>query len=243
MNVFEGNKSNIDHQQFIRGMILLYFSPIQKKIKTIFNFYDVLNNNTICTDDIVLILRHFHLLTKNNNFEVFENLIKYSLGFNYKNKELTYDDWKIFLSENSDLFVITVYFLEYFKPFKSKNIIYLLKTKTYKRRKSIDFHSASLKTDYVKQNIFIELSDCSSVLFEYINDTFKLSLEYKEILSDNDDEMNTLNEFENEKIKKFINLAEEGGKKVNKKLKNSFVIGKKSFNLDNDLENKNNNKT
>ena len=31
MNVFEGNKSNIDHQQFIRGMILLYFSPIQKK--------------------------------------------------------------------------------------------------------------------------------------------------------------------------------------------------------------------
>ena len=243
MNVFEGNKSNIDNQQFIRGMILLYFSPIQKKIKTIFKFYDVLNVDKICTDDIVLILRHFHLHTKNNNFEHFENLIKYSLGFNYKNKELTYDDWKIFLSENSDLFIITVYFLEYFKPFKSQNIIYLLKTKTYKRRKSIDFHSRSLKTDYVKPNIFIELSDCSSILFEYINDTFKLSLEYKEILSDNDDEMNTLNEFENEKIKKFINLAEEGGKKVNKKLKNSFVIGKKSFNLDNDLENKNNNKT
>ena len=117
-------------------------------------------------------------------------------------------------TENSDLFVITVYYLEYFKPFKSKNIIYLLKTKTYKRRKSIDFHSRSLKTDYVKPNIFIELSDCSSILFEYINDTFKLSLEYKEILSDNDDEMNTLNEFENEKIKKFINLAEEGGKRV-----------------------------
>ena len=237
MNVFEGRKSNIDHQQFIRGMILLYFSPIQKKVKTIFNFYDVLNKEKICTDDIVLILRHFHLLTKNNNFEVFENLIKYSLGFNYKNKELTFNDWKNFLQENSDLFIITIYFLEYFKPFKSENIIYLLKTKTYKRKKSIDFHSASLKSDYVQQNIFSELSDCSSILFDYINDTFKLSLEYKEILSDNDDEMNTLNEFENEKITKFIKLTEEGGKKINKKNKTSYLIDKKSFNLDDDSDN------
>ncbi len=241
MNVFEGRKSNIDAQQFIRGMILLYFSPIQKKIKTIFNFYDVLNNNTICTDDIVLILRHFHLLTKNNNFEFFENLIKYSLGFNYKNRQLTFEDWKIFLQENSDLFIITIYFLEYFKPFKSENIIYLLKTKTYKRKKSIDFHSSSLKSDYVKPNIFIELSDCSSILYDYINNTFNLSLEYKETLSDNDDEMNTLNEFENEKIKKFINLAEEGGKKVNKKIISSFIIDKKTFLLDNDFDNKNKN--
>ena len=226
MNIFNGRESNsIDCKKFVNGILSLYFSPVQNKIKTIFKFYDVLNVEKICTDDIIILLRNFHLMTKNNNFESFENLIKYSLGYNYKNKELTFEEWENFLKENSDLFILTIYFLEYFKPFQLDNIFYLFKTKNFKRKNSLNFHSSSIKSNYIKPNDFSNLADCSNILYDYINEVFKLTFEYKEHFSDNDDEMDTLNNFEKEKITKFINLTEEGGSKIDKNIdfKENFI--------------------
>ena len=89
-NIFKANEVEpINLKSFVDGMINLYFIPIQDKIKIIFDFFDVLNIGKIYTNDILLILKHFHLLTNNNNFEIFNQFIKYSFQY-YLNRELTF---------------------------------------------------------------------------------------------------------------------------------------------------------
>ena len=127
-NIFKANEvEQMNLQSFVDGMINLYFTPIQEKIKIYFDFFDVLNIGKIYTNDIVLILKHFHLLTKNNNFLIFEQFIKYSFQF-YLNLELTYVQWETLIKENSDIFILIIFFFDKFKPFNYENINYLLKS-------------------------------------------------------------------------------------------------------------------
>ena len=211
-NIFKANEVEpINLKSFVDGMINLYFIPIQDKIKIFFDFFDVLNIGKIYTNDILLILKHFHLLTNNNNFEIFNQFIKYSFQY-YLNRELTFEKWKILVKENSDVFILIIYYFEYFKPFSHENIIYLLKTNHSARKNSINV--SNLDLNYIKSNIFSQISDCSNVLFNYLNKTFDLNLIHKEQLIEYDEELDYLNNFENDKNKKFYEFHEEIGNKI-----------------------------
>ena len=146
-NIFKANEVEpINLKSFVDGMINLYFIPIQDKIKIFFDFFDVLNIGKIYTNDILLILKHFQY---------------------YLNRELTFEKWKILVKENSDVFILIIYYFEYFKPFSHDNIIYLLKTNHSARKNSINV--SNLDLNYIKSNNFSQISDCSNVLFNYLN--------------------------------------------------------------------------
>ena len=211
-NVFKANETElINLKSFIDGMINLYFIPIQEKIKIYFDFFDVLNIGKVYTNDIVLILKHFHLLTKNNKNEIFNQFIKYSFQFNL-NQELTFENWEQLIKENSDVFILIIYFFDYFKPFSNENIIYLLKTNQSARKNSINV--SNLNLNYIQSNNYTQISDCSIALFNYLNKTFDLNLEHKENFSEYDEELVHLNNFENDKNEKFYDLHEEIGNKI-----------------------------
>ena len=211
-NVFKANETElINLKSFIDGMINLYFIPIQEKIKIYFDFFDVLNIGKVYTNDIVLILKHFHLLTKNNKNEIFNQFIKYSFQFNL-NQELTFENWEQLIKENSDVFILIIYFFDYFKPFSYENIIYLLKTNQNARKNSINV--SNLNLNYNQSNNYTKISDCSNALFNYLNKTFDLNLEHKENFSEYDEELVHLNNFENDKNEKFYDLHEEIGNKI-----------------------------
>ena len=211
-NIFKANENElINLKSFIDGMINLYFIPIQEKIKIYFDFFDVLNIGKVYTNDIVLILKHFHLLTKNNNYEIFNQFIKYSFQF-YLNQELTFENWEQLIKENSDVFILIIYFFDYFKPFSNENIIYLLKTNQSARKNSINV--SNLNLNYIQSNNYTQISDCSIALFNYLNKTFDLNLEHKENFSEYDEELVHLNNFENDKNEKFYDLHEEIGNKI-----------------------------
>ena len=211
-NIFKANENElINLKSFIDGMINLYFIPIQEKIKIYFDFFDVLNIGKVYTNDIVLILKHFHLLTKNNNYEIFNQFIKYSFQF-YLNQELTFENWEQLIKENSDVFILIIYFFDYFKPFSYENIIYLLKTNQNARKNSINV--SNLNLNYNQSNNYTKISDCSNALFNYLNKTFDLNLEHKENFSEYDEELVHLNNFENDKNEKFYDLHEEIGNKI-----------------------------
>ena len=200
-------------------MINLYFIPIQEKIKIYFEFFDVLNIGKVYTNDIVLILKHFHLLTTNNDFEIFNQFIKYSFQF-YLNRELTFENWEQLINENSDVFILIIYFFDYFKPFSYENIIYLLKTNQNARKNSINV--SNLNLNYIQSNNYTQISDCSNALFNYLNKAFNLNLEHKENFSEYDEELAHLNNFENDKNEKFCDLHEEiGNKKIRDNLPNT----------------------
>ena len=211
-NIFKANENElINLKSFIDGMINLYFIPIQEKIKIYFDFFDVLNIGKVYTNDIVLILKHFHLLTKNNKNEIFNQFIKYSFQFNL-NQELTFENWEQLIKENSDVFILIIYFFDYFKPFSYENIIYLLKTNQNARKNSINV--SNLNLNYNQSNNYTKISDCSNALFNYLNKTFDLNLEHKENFSEYDEELVHLNNFENDKNEKFYDLHEEIGNKI-----------------------------
>ena len=217
-NIFKANETEqINLKSFVDGMINLYFVPIHEKIKIFFDFFDTLNIGKIYTNDIVLILKHFHLLTGNNNFIVFEQFIKYSFQY-YLNRELTYDKWEQLINENSDIFILIIYFFEHFKPFSLENINSLLKINFGERRYSMNISNFDI--NYKNSNNYSKISDCSNVLFDYLNKVFNLNLEYKE--NDDDEiELEHLNQFESDKSKKFYDLYEEVDDKMfylNKKI-------------------------
>ena len=219
-NIFKANETElINLKSFINGMINLYFIPIQEKIKIYFEFFDVLNIGKVYTNDIVLILKHFHLLTTNNDFEIFNQFIKYSFQF-YLNRELTFENWEQLINENSDFFILIIYFFDYFKPFSYENIIYLLKTNQNARKNSINV--SNLNLNYIQSNNYTQISDCSNALFNYLNKAFNLNLEHKENFSEYDEELAHLNNFENDKNEKFCDLHEEiGNKKIRDNLTNT----------------------
>jgi Ca2+-binding EF-hand superfamily protein len=181
-NIFKANENElINLKSFIDGMINLYFIPIQEKIKIYFDFFDVLNIGKVYTNDIVLILKHFHLLTKNNNFVFFEQFIKYSFQF-YLNLELTFENWEQLIKENSDVFILIIFFFDKFNPFKYENINYLLKSNNKSRKHSINV--TNLENTFIKSNNYSQISDCSNILYIYLNKTFNLNLGYKENFTD-----------------------------------------------------------
>ena len=234
-NIFKANEvDQINLQSFVDGMINLYFTPIQEKIKLYFDFFDVLNIGIIYTNDIVLILKHFHLLTKNNNFVFFEQFIKYSFQF-YLNLELTFENWEQLIKENSDVFILIIFFFDKFKPFKYENINYLLKSNNKSRKHSINV--TSLENTFIKSNNYSQISDCSHILYIYLNNTFNLNLEYKENFAEYDSDLDFLNTFENDKNKKFNDLYEESGNHIYnnnhnsiKKTENHNLVKKTSLN-------------
>ena len=221
-NIFKANEvEQMNLQSFVDGMINLYFTPIQEKIKIYFDFFDVLNIGKIYTNDIVLILKHFHLLTKNNNFLIFEQFIKYSFQF-YLNLELTYVQWETLIKENSDIFILIIFFFDKFKPFNYENINYLLKSNNKSRKHSINV--TSLENTFIKSNNYSQISDCSNILYIYLNKTFNLNLEYKENFTDYEHDLDSLDIFENDKNEKFNNLYEESGINLYKNLLNNNSI-------------------
>ena len=223
-NIFKANEvDQMNLQSFVDGMIYLYFTPIQEKIKLYFDFFDVLNIGKIYTNDIVLILKHFHLLTKNNKFEIFEQFIKYSFQF-YLNLELTYENWEALIKENSDIFILIIFFFDKFKPFKHENINFLLKSNNKSRKHSINV--TSLENIFIKSNDYSQMSDCSNILYIYLNNIFNLNLEYKENLNEYAHDLDYLNIFENDKNEKFYDLYEESGNHIYKNRLNNNSIKK-----------------
>ena len=102
--------------------------------------------------NIKLILYHFQLIIKTNDFKILNKLIK-NLNINEKD-ELNFEERKDLISRNSDLFYLINYFINKTKPF-NENVI-----------EEIFLNEITLKNE---ENKFYYMDKISKYLIEYIS--------------------------------------------------------------------------
>ena len=114
-SLFECNY-NINKSEFIYKINTLYCGTFKEKLNIYFKIFDLDKTDTICYEDIKLILYYFHLLNNSSqNFglldKIIDNIIK-------KDTVLSYKEWEnINVNINSDIFYLLNYYFYINKPF------------------------------------------------------------------------------------------------------------------------------
>ena len=114
-SLFECNY-NISKSEFIYKINTLYCGTFKEKLNIYFKIFDFNKTDTICYEDIKLILYYFHLLNNSNqNFclldKIIDNIIK-------KDSKLSYKEWENKnVNINSDIFYLLNYYFYINKPF------------------------------------------------------------------------------------------------------------------------------
>ena len=124
---------------------------MKKKWKFLFKIFSK-EKDFIQLKNIKLILYHFQLIIKTNDFKILNKLIK-NLNINEKD-ELNFKEWKDLISRNSDLFYLINFFLNKTKPF-NENVI-----------EEIFLNEITLKNE---ENKFYYMDKISKYLIEYIS--------------------------------------------------------------------------
>lgn len=195
------NCKSINEEEFVSGMINLYFSDFDFRIRFLFDFFESnTKKGVIYTNDIRTLLIHFSQIKCNNDNNDINSLSKL-ISNCLINKSFTKQQWEEVVNENSDVFVLTLFFLFEYKPFQIENIAYFQKItlKGEKNTKKNKFPSCS------------GISDSSGLLIQYLNLHFKTEFDYKEKdlteveYKESAVDVDLLNDFEDDKEKVFVN--------------------------------------
>ena len=143
--------SKISKDNFINLIPQLYCGTYKEKMEIFFKIFSK-EKDFIQLKNIKLILYHFQLIIKTNDFKILNKLIK-NLNINEKD-ELNFKEWKDLISRNSDLFYLINFFLNKTKPF-NENVI-----------EEIFLNEITLKNE---ENKFYYMDKISKYLIEYIS--------------------------------------------------------------------------
>ena len=128
--------SKISKENFINLIPKLYCGTFEEKMELFFKIFSINQKGFIDINNIKLILYHFQLINKTNDFKLLNKVIK-NLNFN-ENEKINFKQWEELISKNSDLFYLINFFINKTKPF-NENIIdelFFLNEKNIKIKKN-----------------------------------------------------------------------------------------------------------
>ena len=212
--IFNSIKKNPDDEiiesEFINFFSTIYYGKLEERAKLIFNILDFSQNNVIKIDDVKLLSYHFHLIKNTYKDDLDLILIDEMISSIFDNG-ITSLSYKNFIekikNKNSDLLFLFILFFFKFKPFEIEELELF-----YLHNSSQNFEE---ENDY---NIDIldlyPLISPSKNLFHYIKKYLNintLNLIDKENISDDEEILNELNNFEIdfEKVKNNLNIPKE----------------------------------
>ena len=212
--IFNSIKKNPDDEilesEFINFFSTIYYGKLEERAKLIFNILDFSQNNVIKIDDVKLLSYHFHLIKNTYKDDLDLILIDEMISSIFDNG-ITSLSYKNFIekikNKNSDLLFLFILFFFKFKPFEIEELELF-----YLHNSSQNFEE---ENDY---NIDIldlyPLISPSKNLFHYIKKYLNinnLNLIDKENVSDDEEILNELNNFEIdfEKAKYNLNIPKE----------------------------------
>ena len=212
--IFNSIKKNPDDEiiesEFINFFSTIYYGKLEERAKLIFNILDFSQNNVIKIDDVKLLSYHFHLIKNTYKDDLDLILIDEMISSIFDNG-ITSLSYKNFIekikNKNSDLLFLFILFFFKFKPFEIEELELF-----YLHNSSQNFEE---ENDY---NIDIldlyPLISPSKNLFHYIKKYLNinnLNLIDKENISDDEEILNELNNFEIdfEKAKNNLNIPKE----------------------------------
>ena len=212
--IFNSIKKNPDDEiiesEFINFFSTIYYGKLEERAKLIFNILDFSQNNVIKIDDVKLLSYHFHLIKNTYKDDLDLILIDEMISSIFDNG-ITSLSYKNFIekikNKNSDLLFLFILFFFKFKPFEIEELELF-----YLHNSSQNFEE---ENDY---NIDIldlyPLISPSKNLFHYIKKYLNinnLNLIDKENVSDDEEILNELNNFEIdfEKAKNNLNIPKE----------------------------------
>ena len=194
----------LSKNDFVNGMITLYFATLEQRQQFIFNMFDISSQGKINPHDIRLCLLHLHKVTNNsgtsnsnNNNKSDSTLEKViAQAFPNMNTSLNEDEFNLEITYNSDVLVLLLLYINYLKPFSLENITYI--------NKLIEQPNGSFNSHYnliSKNNInFDNYADSTQMLFTYLNEHFNMDIKHQEVLVTeiDEEELNFLSSFEND---------------------------------------------
>ena len=182
-------------ETFATGIINIYFSNNEnEKIEFIFKLFDFDNDNLINKDDVKMFLQFFHFRTNKVDLLQLHSLID---NFFQGASSLSICQWKDLLLENSDIFILTLYYLYSNKPFYDENINFY--ANNFCKHESISENIISSTKFAEDKGMVYMLGDSSEMLFTYLNQNCGENLEYISIEDSSFDSFVDLNDFEEEK--------------------------------------------
>ena len=135
-SVFDLNKNNfIEINEFITGMIILFYEDFEENSKFIFNFYDFDRDGKISKEDIRTVLSYITLnegeisdeyhITYKTRVKSQEDLFNI-IELCFKDEKSDYIDYQKFIyiveNINSDVYLMLLLFLYQKKPFTKANL-------------------------------------------------------------------------------------------------------------------------
>lgn len=116
--------SPIPQDLFVQQLTELYAGPLNSKIKMIFNMLDYDRGNSICIDDVNLVITHFHSFLNLSERNINNNSVIISNFFN-NTPIMSFEQFKTkLMNENADLFYLMYYYLFTFKPYNDQTLEY-----------------------------------------------------------------------------------------------------------------------
>ena len=204
------SRNEILESEFVNFFSTIYYGKLEERAKLIFNILDFSQNNVIKIDDVKLLSYHFHLIKNTYKDDLDLILIDEMISSIFDNG-ITSLSYKNFIekikNKNSDLLFLFILFFFKFKPFEIEELELF-----YLHNSSQNFEE---ENDY---NIDIldlyPLISPSKNLFHYIKKYLNintLNLIDKENISDDEEILNELNNFEIdfEKVKNNLNIPKE----------------------------------
>lgn len=187
-------KNYLTKETFVNGIMNIYFSNNEnEKIEFIFNLFDFDNDKLIHKDDVKMFLQFFHFRTNKVDLLQLHELID---NFFQGATTLSLCQWKDLLLENSDIFILALYYLYSNKPFYDENINFYIN----------NFCKHDSISDSIMPGKFVEdkgmiymLGDSSEMLFTYLNQNCDEDIGYISIEDSSVDSLIDLNDFEEEK--------------------------------------------
>lgn len=200
------NVKSISEEEFVSGIMNLYFSDFDFRIRYIFDFFESnTNKGVIFANDIKILLTHFAKIKSKDNdtadLTLLSNLVSNCLIINDKRKTFTKKQWEELVSDNSDVFLLTLFFLYEYKPFQIENIAYFQKIT----------HKGEKNARKIKFPSYNGIADSTELVIKFINLHFNTDFEYKEKdlteveYKESAVDVDLLNNFEDDKEKVFVN--------------------------------------
>jgi len=257
----EHQSEKISLNRFSTGIYDLFFDYIDNKVKLIFDILDFDNDKVINKYDVFLLLSHFHLIENTTNLI---NLIENIINETFKDSNILSKDELILFckNNNSDIFFLMIIFLNaYINLIRDNELKQYGLSMNYSK-----FENSSNKNEnnnyFFDYNNLLEykISNCLinylsqitihsinlSKIKSYINNNEKYEddeEEEKNSISEDNEELEDLNNFENDFINIFGKLSKQQEKKHLFEIKNNNSVNYFNQNSFNSPEKYNKKKT